>query len=205
MKILLIETSTERGVVAYSDAAHTCVQIEFPFGIAQSRFLIPTLAELLEVHPELVDVVAVGIGPGSYTGIRLGVSVAQALAYSWRVPVVGVCTLDGFVPAVASAPFAAIVDARMGGLYCLRSDKSQPERVSLSQAEHYLEGISHLVTPYAAKVQERLQDKCERRWTWEERAPSAEALFAKARDNLEKNLHVARPPQHLELMYADTC
>ncbi|MBE0438995.1 MAG: tRNA (adenosine(37)-N6)-threonylcarbamoyltransferase complex dimerization subunit type 1 TsaB, partial [Gammaproteobacteria bacterium] len=69
-----------------------------------------------------VDVLAFGRGPGSFTGVRVGVGVAQGIAYARELPVVPVSTLAAVAQDVASSSptdyIAVAIDARMGEIYC---------------------------------------------------------------------------------------
>ncbi|MDT8371541.1 MAG: tRNA (adenosine(37)-N6)-threonylcarbamoyltransferase complex dimerization subunit type 1 TsaB [Gammaproteobacteria bacterium] len=69
-----------------------------------------------------VDVLAFGRGPGSFTGVRVGVGVAQGIAYARELPVVPVSTLAAVaqdVAATSNTPYIAVaIDARMGEIYC---------------------------------------------------------------------------------------
>jgi tRNA threonylcarbamoyladenosine biosynthesis protein TsaB len=68
-----------------------------------------------------VDRLAVGIGPGTFTGLRIGVATAQALARAREIPVVGVSTLSSLALAArdhaAERPHAAVIDARRGEVF----------------------------------------------------------------------------------------
>jgi tRNA threonylcarbamoyladenosine biosynthesis protein TsaB len=75
-----------------------------------------------------IDVVACGVGPGPYTGLRIGVTTAQVLGLAWRVPVVGICSLDAIAANAVSAggvagkpartgAFVVATDARRGEVY----------------------------------------------------------------------------------------
>lgn len=68
-----------------------------------------------------VGSIAVGLGPGSFTGLRIGVSTAQALGLSCGLPVTGICTLDALGRAIGdAAPGAsrlAVLDAKRGELF----------------------------------------------------------------------------------------
>ena len=66
-------------------------------------------------HPR-IDLIAVGLGPGSYTGLRIGASLALGLGRGWGVKVVGVPTLEG-VGARAEGRVAVSLDARKGMVY----------------------------------------------------------------------------------------
>ena len=65
-----------------------------------------------------IDAVAVGVGPGSYTGIRGAVSVCQALSFALHRPLISVPTLFRYLPKKDGA-YRIATDARMGGAFCL--------------------------------------------------------------------------------------
>ncbi len=68
-----------------------------------------------------VNSIAVGVGPGSFTGLRIGVATAQALSAGLGLPASGVCTLDaigrGLVEADGDSPALAVLDARRGEVF----------------------------------------------------------------------------------------
>jgi tRNA threonylcarbamoyladenosine biosynthesis protein TsaB len=69
------------------------------------------------VEPGELDALAVGIGPGSFTGVRIGLSTARALAFALNVPAAGVSTLDMLA---AGAPGAVpVIDAKRGEVFAL--------------------------------------------------------------------------------------
>lgn len=74
------------------------------------------------VGDEHVDAIAVGVGPGPYSGLRVGISFAIGLGRAWRCPVVGVCSLDAIAWMVADTDhpghgFVVATDARRGEVY----------------------------------------------------------------------------------------
>jgi tRNA threonylcarbamoyl adenosine modification protein YeaZ len=80
----------------------------------------------------VVTSVAVGVGPGAYTGLRVGVSSAQAYGLAWQVPVIGVCSLDAMALAASDSvehPFACAIDARRKEVYWAQYD-ADGQRVS---------------------------------------------------------------------------
>ncbi len=216
MRILLIDTCTERGIIAYGNQTESVFVIELPFGPAQSKFLMPYLSEALKSLGLLppVDLIGVGIGPGSYTGIRLGAAVAQSLAYSWKIPLVGVSSLEGFVPSIPSIPspllsYAAVLDARIGGVYYQTGSVDQagtlhrnpPKVASLEEAGKDLREVTHFVTPLAKSLQIKLKHYYpNQQWIWEEKAPSAHALLKSVEQSyLQGNFVIS--PGHLDLLY----
>jgi len=71
-------------------------------------------------HTADVEALAVGIGPGSFTGVRVGLATARGLALALGVPVAGVSTLDALA---AGAPGAVpVVDARRGEIFVLQGE-----------------------------------------------------------------------------------
>jgi tRNA threonylcarbamoyladenosine biosynthesis protein TsaB len=69
-------------------------------------------------HARELDAIAVGTGPGSFTGLRVGLATARGLAFALGLPVAGVSTLDALA---AGAPGAVpVVDARRGEVFVLR-------------------------------------------------------------------------------------
>jgi len=129
MKTLILETSSEKSCLVLADEGKPVRSIALNGGPELSKRLALEVRNLLPFQPELI---AVGTGPGSYTGIRVGVALAKALSFGWKVPLIGFCSLKAFIPALQSEPYAVVVDARMGGIYALFSDKDSPELVSPS-------------------------------------------------------------------------
>ncbi|HEX7294003.1 MAG TPA: tRNA (adenosine(37)-N6)-threonylcarbamoyltransferase complex dimerization subunit type 1 TsaB [Solirubrobacterales bacterium] len=70
---------------------------------------------------DLVDAIAVGVGPGSFTGLRIGIATARALATGLGLPASGVCTLDAIGRELGEtsgdAPSLAVLDARRGEVF----------------------------------------------------------------------------------------
>jgi tRNA threonylcarbamoyl adenosine modification protein YeaZ len=89
-----------------------------------TELLTPAIAEVMAeagASPTDLSAIAVGVGPGPYTGLRVGLITARAMAESLKVPVHGVCTLD--VIAWASGrtePFTVATDARRKEVYWAR-------------------------------------------------------------------------------------
>lgn len=87
---------------------------------------------LAEAGSPEVTAVACGVGPGAYTGLRVGVSSAQAYGFAWGVPVLGVCSLDAMARAASEAvsgPFACAIDARRKEVYWAQYD-ADGERIA---------------------------------------------------------------------------
>ena len=94
--ILAIETATSRCSVALCYQAHTYTRDQVGNNV-HSKVLLGMVSEVLAqagISASGIDAVAVGQGPGSFTGLRIGVGVAQGIAYGADVPMVGISSLD---------------------------------------------------------------------------------------------------------------
>jgi tRNA threonylcarbamoyladenosine biosynthesis protein TsaB len=100
MKILSIETSTMLGGVAImDDKAGLIAETRLNVKTTHSERLMTAVNNTLiqsELKLEDMDVFAVAIGPGSFTGLRIGLSTVKGLAYATGKPMVTVPTLDAF-------------------------------------------------------------------------------------------------------------
>jgi tRNA threonylcarbamoyladenosine biosynthesis protein TsaB len=121
MRLLAIETATEACSVAlWVDGA-----VRERFDLAPRRhaeLVLPMADELLAeagLGKRQLDAIAVGRGPGAFTGIRLAIAIAQGLALALDRPVVPVSTLAVLAQGAATAglPVLALIDARMGEVY----------------------------------------------------------------------------------------
>lgn len=193
MYSLLIETSTERGVIALFKADALLLAAELPFGYQNSKFLLPMLQKLFfdaELKPTDLRFIAAGIGPGSYTGMRVGAITAKAMAYALKIPVIGVCSLDGLT---TTGSYAAVIDAKIGGVY-LQKAGFGPDIYSLEQAKEFICDVDALVTPYAEALQRKLPHP-----KWVERYPDALAMMQHARSKFQAGDYAI--DGHLDLLY----
>ncbi|MEW6522336.1 MAG: tRNA (adenosine(37)-N6)-threonylcarbamoyltransferase complex dimerization subunit type 1 TsaB [Bacillota bacterium] len=120
--MLAMDTSSRVCTVALGGASGLLGEFSLGVDRAHSRWLHPAIARLLGdtgINGDDITAVAVSVGPGSFTGLRIGVACAKALAYAWGVPVIPVPTLD--VLARAAGPAAGLVSpvvvARRGEVY----------------------------------------------------------------------------------------
>ena len=124
MKILLIETATEVCSVAIATEEGIMAERREAAPNAHSSKLSPFIGELLEecgMKPSELTAVCVSAGPGSYTGLRIGVSTAKGFCYALGVPLVSVPTLES----MATQWFAGHEDAE--GLVCPMIDARRME------------------------------------------------------------------------------
>jgi len=119
MRILALDTSTEYCSVALWQDGAIAEHCEL-VGQKHSELLIAMLDALLSdagVKLSQLDGIAFGMGPGSFTGVRIACGVTQGLAFGASLPVAGVCTLEALAQASGRGKVIAALDARMGELY----------------------------------------------------------------------------------------
>ena len=117
-KVLAIDTSTSRSCVAIIDGAKVLYS-GFRDGATAHGPSLPSLVqEALAVSD--VDEVVVGMGPGPFTGLRVGIAFAQSFALAREIPVRGVCSLDAIAAQVTDKDFIITVDARRKEVYWAR-------------------------------------------------------------------------------------
>lgn len=97
MKYLTIDTTTKITALALGDNDRIIEEIFLHTGKTHSERLIPMLNQLMEAAEwtmEDIDLIGVVRGPGSFTGIRIGIATAQGLAQVMKIPLIGVLSLD---------------------------------------------------------------------------------------------------------------
>jgi len=123
MKILSLETSTKSFSVALSDKGKVRVARTVKLKGVLSSSIIPTIEGVLKkakVSLSSVDGFAIGLGPGSFTSLRVGLSTVKGFAFALKKPVVGISSLDVLamnVPEDGKAQICTLCDARRNLLY----------------------------------------------------------------------------------------
>jgi tRNA threonylcarbamoyladenosine biosynthesis protein TsaB len=132
MLILSLETATLTGSVALVDASmpedasspamKIVAEITLNLQSTHSERLMPSIHNLFEeASLKISDLqgIALSLGPGSFTGLRIGVSTVKGLAYALKIPVVGVSTLEALAGNVSyhSAVICPVLDARKKEVY----------------------------------------------------------------------------------------
>ena len=117
-KILAIDTSTSRTSVAIIDGDTLVFSGHRDGATAHGPSLPALIQEALAVSD--VEEVVVGMGPGPFTGLRVGIAFAQSFALARDIPVRGVCSLDAIAAQVDEKDFIITVDARRKEVYWAR-------------------------------------------------------------------------------------
>lgn len=172
--ILHIETSTPVCSVAVSEDGHTIFTKEDYQGPSHAVVLgsfVDEALSLIDSHAIPLDAVAVSCGPGSYTGLRIGVSMAKGICYGREVPLIGLPTLEVLcVPVLLQyelpedALLCPMLDARRMEVYAAIYDRAlQVKRetaADIIDENSYLEFLEHQPVYFfgngAAKCKEKI-------------------------------------------------
>ena len=122
MNILAIDTSSKYFYLAIAEDDKIKVNIRRPSGRGLSRMIIPLIEQALKkANLSLgdIDYFACGLGPGSFTGLRVGLAVIKGFAFSLNKPVVGIVSLDCLAGSQSnfSGYVCPVVDARRSLVY----------------------------------------------------------------------------------------
>lgn len=123
MNILAVDTSALTATVAVFKNGVSVFENNITNALTHSETLMPMIDYALKsvkLTPSDIDLFAVSSGPGSFTGIRIGVSAIKALAYAVDKPVIGINTLHALatnLSCVENMPICPIMDARRGQVY----------------------------------------------------------------------------------------
>ena len=142
MKIFGIDTSTSCGCVGLIDDDRIVADYLLNIPVTHSERLLGAIELILrEAHCALEDLDgwAISLGPGSFTGLRIGVSTVKGLAFATEKPVVGFPSLDVLASQITPTPYliCPILDARKGEVYTAfyRYEKGDTlEKISSLQA-----------------------------------------------------------------------
>lgn len=122
MKILSIDTSANVATASITNDDILICEIVVNNKLTHSQTLMPIIDEILkksEISIDEIDLIAVANGPGSFTGLRIGVSAAKGLSHALKIPVVPISTLKSLAYNLpyCSHTIVPIMDARREQVY----------------------------------------------------------------------------------------
>ena len=175
MKLLAFESSAKAASTALLSDGCLLAEYTQNSGQTHSRTLMEMAKNMLsgcDLTPQEIDAVAVAAGPGSFTGVRIGMACAKGFAWGRQLPLYGVSTLEAMVRGAACADgvYCACMDARKGQIYNAVFDwtaeallrRTEDRAIAVSELEQELQTIPgpvYLVGDGAKLVCETLQDK----------------------------------------------
>ena len=122
MKVLGIDTSTMMGSIGLIDGERPVALFNLNIEVTYSERLLPAIDILLQnsrIRIEDIDLFALSIGPGSFTGLRIGLGTIKGLSMALDKPVVGISTLEVLAMNIPFTPYTLcpVIDARKGEVY----------------------------------------------------------------------------------------
>ena len=175
MKILAFESSAKAASTALLSDGLLLAEYTQNSGQTHSRTLMQMAKDMLtscDLTPQDIGAVAVAAGPGSFTGVRIGMACAKGFAWGRQLPLYGVSTLEAMVRGAACADgvYCACMDARKGQIYNAVFDwtagallrRTEDRAIAISELEQELQTIPgpvYLVGDGANLVFETLMDK----------------------------------------------
>lgn len=116
----------------------------YDIGMRQSEILVPVIDEIIkkaEIKPSELNATALTIGPGSFTGLRLGISALKAIELAYKVPVYGISSLAVYAYPYENfgIPVISCIDANKDKFYCRITDG---EKILLEDGDYEVEKIS---------------------------------------------------------------
>jgi len=136
MKVLGIETSGLIGNIAVCDGNTVVGKKTYGKNFSHGKEIVSSLESIfneINWEPNDIDLIAVSIGPGSYTGLRIGVTCAKTLAYGLQKPVIDVPTLDVLVENVKdnnAKIICPVIDAKRKSVYACMYDRNKNKRIT---------------------------------------------------------------------------
>ena len=109
--VLAIDTSTAQTSVALIQDGEVLFNKSHNDPLAHGEVLPKLIAQALAVNKQ-IDLIAVGMGPGPFTGLRVGIAFAQSYALATQIDWVGVCSLDAMAAGINQSEFIVSTDAR---------------------------------------------------------------------------------------------
>lgn len=118
-----MDTATDVVVVSLGDAERMHMGRAVTSDRRHNEALAPLIADVLsDVKRSALTHIVCGVGPGPFTGLRVGITTAEVMAHALAVPVVGVCSLDAIAHEAwrvhGAANYTVLTDARRREVYC---------------------------------------------------------------------------------------
>lgn len=141
MKILAFDGTAKAASVAVADGDKILAHCTVDNGLTQSELLLPMAEDMLrslKLSFSDIELFATSVGPGSFTGVRIGVSLIKGLAFGRNIPCVSVSTLEALAENLRGLRGIIIpcMDARRGQVYSatFRSDEEELTRLTEDRA-----------------------------------------------------------------------
>ena len=151
MNILALDCAVSRISLAVKTETKF-ISTTYNIGMRQSEILVPAIDEILkkaEITPADLNASCLTIGPGSFTGLRLGISALKAIELAYNIPVYGISSLEAYAYPFINfdLPLLSCIDANKDKFYARITDKTS-ENIILKDDDYELEKILKAVKPF---------------------------------------------------------
>ena len=133
MRVLYIDTSSSYLFSAIVENGKVLSEVKEEFGQSLSEVTLPKIAELFQkanLDPKEIDKIIVVNGPGSFTGIRIGLTIAKVYAWTLKIPITTIYSLEAMsISSKKDCVHVPMINARRGYVFAAAYDKDQKEIV----------------------------------------------------------------------------
>lgn len=152
MRILYIDTSSSYLYTGIVEDEHLISEVKEDLSLNLSQLALPKIASMFEecrLRPNDIDKIIVVNGPGSFTGIRVGITIAKVYAWSLNIPIISINGLEAMSASVSATTKVPIIDARRGYVYAAIYNNDnvilKPQHILLSDLTLHLKKIDDFV------------------------------------------------------------
>lgn len=167
---LILDTSSRVCILALCHDEEVLIAETLPHDNQLTKKLLPSIHAMLTSQRLIakdLSYISIGVGPGSFTGTRVGVTIAKTLGFALQIPVLGFCSLVAFLP-FESGRFLAVYHTPTGECFLLKGEKQEDKilfmdngvQVSLDELSFHTENVDFIVAmPEAAPIKDRLKKR----------------------------------------------
>lgn len=183
MRVLYIDTSSSYLYAGIVEDSKLICEVKKEFGHSLSEEALPEIALLFtnnNLKPQDIDKIIVVNGPGSYTGIRIGITIAKVYAWSLNIPITTILSLEAMsISSTASTIRVPMIEARRGYVFAATYDQNNKQVIKpqyikkvdmlnllsnekytiISNEELEIEALIEKYNPNILKIVEYFKDK----------------------------------------------
>ncbi|MBQ2639567.1 MAG: tRNA (adenosine(37)-N6)-threonylcarbamoyltransferase complex dimerization subunit type 1 TsaB [Bacilli bacterium] len=154
MRILYIDTSSSFLYTGIVEESNLLCEVKKEYNHELSKYALPEIVEMFEsnnIDPKSIDKIIVVNGPGSFTGIRIGITIAKTYAWSLNIPITTITSLEAMMLSSNSNKYyVPLIDARRDYVFgAIYSDKKEqilkPKHIKIEDLKQKLEDIDDYI------------------------------------------------------------
>lgn len=203
MRILYIDTSSSYLYAGIVENDKLLSEVKKEYIQELSKYALPEISELFnktKLSTKDIDKIIVVNGPGSFTGIRIGITIAKIYAWSLNIPITTITSIEAMMMSSNSNSYLVpLIDARRGYVFsAIYNDKKEqilkPQYIKFEELKQKLEDINN----YVIITNDELDYKCNK----ETYDPNILKIVLKYKDKEPINPHIVNP-EYLKLTEAE--